>query len=156
MLNDPYPIRIRPAKKSDVAFIQALSGVFDPYGPYEEILPKWFLSGIALTLLAVVNEEPAGYIMLGRNEGRHERPIVVELLAIAVTPTHYHRGVGERLMRAIIRIAEDAGVDIMILHTGVHNLHAQALFKKHGFSPMGVKKKFYEGGQSALMMQKKF
>ena len=138
MVNNPYPITVRPAQKTDVDFIRALSGIFDPYGSYEEILPQWFLSGIALTLLALVNAEPAGYIMLGMNEGQHEPLSVAELLAIAVTPAHCHCGVGDRLMRAVIRMAEDAGVNIMILHTGVHNLHAQALFEKHGFSPMGV------------------
>lgn len=150
-----YAIAIRPAEKRDLAFIRALSGeVFDQYGPYEEMLSQWFLSGVARTLVAVVNEKPVGYVMLSVERGRHALLRVAELLAIAVEPHHCHCGVGNCLMRALVGMAEESGVDIIILHTDIHNLAAQALFENNGFSPVGVKKKFYEEGQSALMMRK--
>ncbi len=148
------PIKIRPAQTQDTPFIQALSGVFDPYGPYKEMLPQWFLSGVARTLVAVINDKPAGYVMLGLNQKRRDSLREAELLAIAVAPQHCHCGVGHCLMQAVISMAEESGVDIMILHTGIHNLHAQALFEKHGFSPLGIKNGFYQEGQSALMMHK--
>ena len=152
-MKQPFPIKISAAERSDAAFIRILSReVFGRYGPYEEMLPHWFLSGIARTLVAVVNNELAGYVMLGME--RHASFRVTELLAIAVVPHHCHCGVGDRLMRAVIKTAEESGVDMMILHTGTHNLPAQSLFKKHGFMPEGVTERFYEGGQSALMMRK--
>ena len=40
-------IVVRPAEVSDAEFIQNLSRkAFRQYGPYEELLPAWFLSGI--------------------------------------------------------------------------------------------------------------
>ena len=141
--------------QNDAAFIAALSGeVFDRYGPYEELLPQWLLSGFAQTLVAELDHEPIGYAMLGMNEKWGESIKIAELLAIAVKPSHCHCGVGERLMQRLIRMAETLKVKILILHTGVHNLHAQKLFKKHGFSPVGIKDNFYQEGQRALMMEK--
>ena len=154
-MKKPFPIKIRRAKKCDAVFVRTLSReVFEQYGPYEEILPQWFLSGITRTLVAVVNEKRVGYVMLGINRGRHVSFTVAELLAIAVAPAHCRCGVGDRLMRKLMGMAEESKVDILILHTGIHNHQAQSLFKKHGFLPVGVKEKFYEGGQSALMMRK--
>jgi ribosomal-protein-alanine N-acetyltransferase len=150
-------IEIRPAKRSDVAFIATLSGeVFDQYGPYEVLLPQWFLSGATQTLVAVIDDQPVGYVMLSANRWPHHSFSIAELMAIAVEPHHCHCGVGNRLMGKILRLAEDSDVDILILHTGLHNRHAQALFEKHGFTPVGVKDRFYQEGQSALMMQKEF
>jgi ribosomal protein S18 acetylase RimI-like enzyme len=152
-----YAINIRPAKQSDAAFIASLSGeVFDQYGPYEVLLPQWFRSGAAQTLVAAMNDQPVGYVMLSADRWPHHYFSIAELLAIAVDPRHCHCGVGNRLMGNILRMAEDSDVDILILHTGLHNRHAQTLFEKHGFTPMGVKARFYQKGQSALMMQKEF
>jgi len=149
-------IEIRPAIHDDVAFIATLSGeAFDRYGPYEELLPQWFFSGFARTLVAVKNEKPVGFIMLGMARGRHDSLRIAELLAIAIDPHHCRCGVGGRLMREFIRMAEELRVEILILHTGFHNLRAQALFEKHGFLPVGIKDSFYQEGQRALMMEKK-
>ena len=148
-------VRIRPAQERDLEFIRTLSAeVFSRYGPYETILPQWFLSGMARTLVAVWDDAPVGYAMLSTGRWRHHSLSVAELLAIAVTPGYCRCGVGNRLMEKIVRIAETSEVDILILHTGIHNQHAQALFKKHGFSPVGVKDGFYSEGQRALMMQR--
>ena len=136
-------------------FIRALSAlVFSRYGPYETILPQWFLSGMARTLVAVMNDAPIGYAMLSADRWQHHTFSIAELLAIAVHPQNCRCGVGTRLMEKVLQIAETSGIDILILHTGVHNRHAQALFKKHGFWSVGVKDGFYQGGQRAVMMQK--
>ncbi|MCG6878922.1 MAG: GNAT family N-acetyltransferase [Deltaproteobacteria bacterium] len=139
-----------------MAFIAALSGeVFYRYGPYEELLPQWFLSGFARTLVAELDDRPIGYVMLGMNKKWGNSVKIAELLAIAVDPHHCRCGVGEQLMRELIEMAETLKVEILILHTGVRNLHAQKLFRKHGFSPVGIKDSFYQEGQRALMMEKK-
>ncbi len=154
-MKPPQPVKIRSAGHHDAPFIAALSGeVFDQYGPYETVLPRWFLSGYAETLVALLDDRPVGFVMLGMNQGWEGSVRIAELLAIAVTPKHCHCGIGEQLMRAVLRLAETLGVEVLILHTGVLNLHAQTLFKRHGFTPVGIKDCFYEKGQSALMMKK--
>ena len=148
-------ITIRPAEVSDVEFIRTLSRkAFQQYGPYEELLPTWFLSGIGLTLLAFMGKRSVGYAMLGSIQEESASPRVAELLAIAVEPSARNHGVGHLLMRKVIMKAKELLAERLILHTAVDNLPSQALFRKHGLIPSGVKKGFYPEGQSALMMYK--
>jgi ribosomal protein S18 acetylase RimI-like enzyme len=138
-----------------VAFIHSLSRkAFRQYGPYEDLLPNWFLSGIGLVVLAVLGKRTAGYAMLERIEGKTALPRVSELLAIAVEPWARNHGVGDRLMQEIIREADLLLVERLILHTDVDNLPGQALFRKHGFTAYGIEQGFYPEGQDALIMEK--
>jgi len=148
-------IDIRPAEVSDALFIKTLSRkAFQQYGPYEDLLLNWFLSGIGAAFMALVGERVAGYVMLERTGGEAVSPRVSEVLAIAVEPWARNRGVGDRLMGEIIRKAEERFVERLVLHTAVDNLIGQALFRKHGFVVYGIEKGFYPEGQNALVMQR--
>ncbi|HEJ83915.1 MAG TPA: GNAT family N-acetyltransferase [Desulfobacteraceae bacterium] len=148
-------IAIRPAEVSDAEFIRDLSRkAFQQYGPYEALLPNWFLSGIGATMVAVLGRKIAGYAMLERIMGQAGSPRVSELLAIAVEPWGRNHGVGDRLLAETIRKARERHVERVVLHTAVDNLSGQALFRKHGFVACGIKTAFYPEGQDALVMEK--
>lgn len=148
-------VSVRSAELSDAAFIRDLSQkAFRQYGPYEELLPDWFLSGVGVAFVGIVKKRTAGYAMLGRIGFPAMRPRVSELLAIAVEPWAQKQGVGDRLMREIIHQARELFVERLVLHTAVDNLAGQAVFRKHGFVTAGVKPGFYPEGQTAVMMQK--
>ncbi len=148
-------ITIRQATALDVGYIRSLGKeVFQQYGPYEDLLPEWFASGLAVTLLASIEERTAGFAMFGHLEGVRYPHGMCELLAIAVEPTKWDLGIGGRLMTEVERRATALNVEKMILHTAVENLRGQSLFAKHGFIPLEVKKRFYPEGQDALMMCK--
>lgn len=148
-------IVVRPAETSDAAFIRDLSRkAFQQYGPYEDLLSSWFLSGIGATFVALLGKRVAGYVMLERIEGETASPRLSELLAIAVEPWARNHGVGDRLMGEIIRKAKERFVERLLLYTAVDNLPGQALFRKHGFVVYGIEKGFYPEGQDALSMQK--
>jgi ribosomal-protein-alanine N-acetyltransferase len=149
------PVAVRPAQASDTDFIRSLSReAFCRYGPYEDLLSNWFLSGIGLVLVALMGKRPAGFAMLERIGATVSSTRVSELLAIAVAPGAQRCGVGDRLMEAIMRRAEILMVDRLVLHTAVDNLPGQALFRKHGFLPQGIEARFYPEGQDALVMQR--
>jgi ribosomal protein S18 acetylase RimI-like enzyme len=148
-------ITIRYANTSDVDFIRRLSrNAFHEYGPYEEILPRWFTSGMTVTLVAVMSKEPVGFAMLGRHQHGWYSPPVSEMLAIAVDPGSRRLGIAELLMREIERRAGELQVNRLVLHTAAENEAGQQLFRKRGFIPSENKKAFYPGGQDALMMVK--
>jgi ribosomal-protein-alanine N-acetyltransferase len=148
-------VTIRPAEASDADFIRDLSErVFLQYGPYEEMLPRWLESGIAVTFLAIMNKKPVGFAMLSEPNYTWTFSPVCELLAIAVAPEKQRLHVAERLMKKMERTAREFKVGMLILHTHTKNTPAQNLFKKHGFIPINVKKKFYPNGQNARMMVK--
>ncbi len=144
---------IQTADRSDVGFIRSLSeAVFSQYGPYGSMLAEWFLSGLVVAQKAVMGKTPSGFVMLGiiTNDPFDRR--IAELVAVAVAPDCRRMGIGDRLMTAGLRMAEERLVEQVILHTGVDNLAAQALFEKHGFALSGRKERFYPNGQNALMM----
>ena len=54
-ISDERRFRIIPARSSDVNYIRNLSKkVFNQYGPYDDTLVGWFISGMAFTLLALI------------------------------------------------------------------------------------------------------
>ncbi|UCF83861.1 MAG: GNAT family N-acetyltransferase [Desulfobacteraceae bacterium] len=148
-------ITIEAAQGSDVEFIHCLSKkVFSVYGPYEDMLARWFDSDTTVTLLAFMEARPVGFAMLGRHQRERDSRQVAELLAIAVEPAKQKSGIGDSLIREIVKKGEELRIEIVVLHTALENMPAQRLFKKHGFTASEIKKGFYPQGQDALLMYK--
>jgi ribosomal-protein-alanine N-acetyltransferase len=148
-------IRIRPARASDVGFIRRLSKkLFARYGPYEDLLPEWFETGVTFTLLAIQGKRSIGMSMLSPPAPSRLFPNVSEVLAIGVEPGKRRLGAGDLLMKGLTVKAGELGVEKLFLHTASDNAPARRLFKKHGFVSSGVKRCFYPEGQDALMMYK--
>jgi ribosomal protein S18 acetylase RimI-like enzyme len=146
-------ITIRVAEESDMEFAHNLSKkAFSRYGPYEDILGRWFQSGTTETFLAIMEKRPLGFVMLGRYQSEWESCQIAELLAIAVEPEKRKKGVGDFLIQEVIRKSRDLGIETVVLYTALENVAAQRLFKKHGFTPSRIKERFYPRGQDALLM----
>jgi len=147
---------IRPAVLSDLNYVRALGKkAFEPYGSYEDILARWFLSGFAVTLMAVSGKAPEGFAMFGSFQDEPHFSHVFELLAIAVEPLKRRRGLGSLLLAEVERKAKEQKGERLLLHTAVENAPAQRLFTKHGFTTLEVKSKFYPRGQNAILMGKR-
>ena len=72
---------------------------------------------------------------------------------IAVHPDFRGRGYGERITRAMMEAALEIGIGWMTLEVRRGNSVAQSLYKKLGFSEVGVRKRYYEdNGEDALVM----
>jgi len=148
---------IREAKQSDKDFLTRLSGeVFSLYGPYGRTVPRWFESGLTLTLLSMVGDKRVGFVMIGALPGDREGETRAEVLAIAVAPGFQKRGIGKELLRCAEKRVEEWGEQRLFLHTAKENHLAQKLFLKSGYRPIALKKSFYPSGQDALMMVSEF
>lgn len=148
-------ISIRPATALDGSYIGALSKkVFQKYGPYEHILPRWFESGITFSFIAKMEGIPVGFAMLGQPCQNEDLYSLLELLAIAVDPGNRRLGIGDLLLKAAEKSAAEKDVEKIILHTAVRNFPGRTLFQKHGFVPLKIKKNFYPKGQDAVFMYK--
>ncbi len=149
-------LRITTARKIDIGFIRSLSRkVFRKYGAYDDMLSRWFVSGVALTILAKMGRRPVGYAMLGRSANKSISAHVFELLAIAVEPKMQRFGIGSLMMKDMERKARELQAEKLFLHTAVDNVYGRNFFRKHGFSAVETKINFYPEGQDALMMHKK-
>jgi ribosomal protein S18 acetylase RimI-like enzyme len=149
-------IVLRWAVSFDSFFIGSLSReVFSIYGPYEEILSRWFMfeKGIT-TILACRNNIRLGFAMLSEPCERYNLPDASELLGIAVAPEKQGKGIGRMLLSAIESVTPALGIKWLLLHTAVDNLPARRLYEKTGFKTLEIKKSFYPEGQDAVSMCK--
>ena len=146
---------LRPAEDSDREFITRLSQrVFSVYGPYEEIIPRWFEFEIKRTVIACAGGQRAGFAMIGDPFNTYDLYNASELLAIAVDPKRQRRGIGELLLRGVDKMALEYEIKRLFLHTATDNLAAQSLFTRMGYRPWAIKPSFYPKGQDALVMSK--
>ena len=75
------------------------------------------------------------------------------ITTIAVAPAHQRAGVASTLIIDGIRTLLLSGVTSLSLEVAANNEPAQALYRRFGFAPVGVRKNYYPvTGQDALVM----
>jgi ribosomal-protein-alanine N-acetyltransferase len=71
---------------------------------------------------------------------------------LAVHPAHRREGVGSRLLHALGREAVERGSTAWTLEVRASNEAAQELYRKFGFVPAGVRARYYESTEDAIVM----
>ena len=102
-----------------------------------------------ICLAAKVDETIAGYavLMISFDEGT--------ISNIAVGEAFRGQGIGEKLLRELIRRGNAKGAERFTLEVRVSNSKAISLYRKLGFESVGVRKGFYEKPrEDALIMWK--
>jgi [ribosomal protein S18]-alanine N-acetyltransferase len=75
------------------------------------------------------------------------------ITTLTVDPAWHHRGIGTVLLADLARAAPPLGVRHLTLEVRVGNDPAQALYRRFGFAPVGVRKNYYaETGEDAIIM----
>lgn len=78
-----------------------------------------------------------------------------ELGNVAVDDDHRGKGIGSKLIEAILQRADERGVKEIFLEVRKSNVRAQDLYKTFGFSEVGRRKNYYlEPLEDALVMKK--
>ena len=88
--------------------------------------------------VAITKNEVSGYI--GANNVLGE----VYINNIAVFYNYRGFGIGEALLAHLINVSKEENCDLVTLEVRVSNTPARKLYKKLGFSEVGVRKNFYE------------
>lgn len=71
---------------------------------------------------------------------------------IAVAPEFRRRGVARSLLHALARAAIDRNMASLTLEVRVGNEAAQGLYREFGFAPAGIRQRYYENSEDALVM----
>ena len=72
---------------------------------------------------------------------------------LSVHPDHQGQGIGTRLLAALVRDALDRGTRALTLEVRASNEAAQALYRRFGFAPAGIRKNYYaEVGEDAVIL----
>lgn len=77
-----------------------------------------------------------------------------DVQTLAVAPAAQGRGVGAILLRALMQEAEARGATGMLLEVRADNAPAVALYRRHGFERIAVRRAYYQpGGVDAWVMR---
>ncbi len=71
---------------------------------------------------------------------------------VAVHPDHRRGGIATQLLLALARAAIDRGCVAWTLEVRASSTGAQALYRSFGFGPAGVRAKYYENTEDAIVM----
>ncbi len=75
---------------------------------------------------------------------------------VAVSQNHRRRGFAKALIEHFINIAKEENLEFMTLEVRASNAPAIALYESFGFVQVGVRKKYYENREDALLLTKFF
>jgi ribosomal-protein-alanine N-acetyltransferase len=74
---------------------------------------------------------------------------------IGVRPDFQRRGIGRRLLEALLAQADRLGCRAVLLEVAVDNAPAQKLYAAYGFEPVGVRRGYYQPSNTdALVMRR--
>lgn len=76
----------------------------------------------------------------------------IHILNVAVHPGYRRQGIARRLMEEILVRARTEGVRTISLEVRRGNLPAVSLYHRLGFHQVGVRRRYYENGEDALLM----
>lgn len=117
---------------SEEMFIEEMSGKFSHY------------------CVAEVDGHAVGYMGMWCLSGEGH------ITNVAVGKTHRRCGYAKALISHFIEIAKAENLEFMTLEVRSSNTPAIALYKSFGFSEVGVRKKYYENVDDALLLTKFF
>jgi ribosomal-protein-alanine N-acetyltransferase len=127
--------------------------------PIEEVLyPRPWTIGVFTSELDLVKGGERYYIV-GNIEDRLVgyagilfTPDDAHITNIAVDPDWQRRGIATELLLELSWKARERGCQGMSLEVRVSNTAARALYARFGFAPAGVRRKYYENVEDALVM----
>jgi len=89
-------------------------------------------------LVALAGEEPVAY------GGLCDYPDEAWVQTMAVAPAHQGRGLGTRLLLALLAEADRRRQRVVSLEVRADNAPAQRLYAQHGFTRTGVRRAYYQ------------
>lgn len=81
-------------------------------------------------------------------------PVDAEITNIVTKKTERKRGIGKALLDRLIEMAREAKRDNISLEVNENNVPAGSLYEKAGFEIAGIRKKYYNGKDNAIIMTK--
>ena len=83
-------------------------------------------------------------------------PDDAQITNIVTKKTNRKNGIGSLLLDKLIEMAKETKRDNISLEVNENNIAAINLYKKYGFEELGIRKKYYNGKDNAIIMTKYF
>ena len=139
-------MHIRPATVADIPALASLDQQTNPHPWTAKQFQAAHQPPIRTLLIAERDQQIIGYIAWQHIQDE------IELHLIATAPSHRQQGIASQLMQQLIATAQQHHARI-ILEVRASNHIAQALYRKHQFTPIATRKNYY-GNEDAIIMEK--
>ena len=126
-------------------FKDKLNSEFDDFWTYS-ILEKECKNQNTIYIVAKQDDEIVGFagILKILNEAN--------IMNIVVKKDKRKLGIGKQLLSELIKISKEQKMESITLEVNEHNIPAIALYEKFGFKTVGIRKKYYNNIDSAILM----
>lgn len=136
-----------PMAREDLDRVVAIERQSFPTSWRREAYERELLNPSARYLVAKVGRGVVGY------GGMWVIAPEAHITTLAVAPEHRRRGIGERLLSALLEAAEDMGAARVTLEVRESNAAARALYHKYGFEAVAYMRGYYpDTGEDAVVM----
>jgi len=141
-------VRIEPMRVSDLVAVHAIElASFDSPWPADAYRSELETNRLAQYLVVYAADEIVAYA------GMWLMVDEAHIITFAVHPLWRRQRIGERLLLALLDLAQDAGAHEATLEVRLSNLGARRLYEKFGFRPVGLRPRYYsDNGEDALIM----
>jgi ribosomal-protein-alanine N-acetyltransferase len=134
-------LTFKPAKHEDMDTIHYLEQKAFGADAYDmEMIMDSFLESGDMTIIAFLDDEPAGYVMA---IGISEKSADIE--SICVSPDFQGKGIGKALLHVIEDTMRSHGFSESVLEVRVFNESALSMYRKEGYSITNRLENFYQG-----------
>jgi ribosomal-protein-alanine N-acetyltransferase len=119
----------------------------------KELLKCFLTSPDFVTLIAVLDGEPAGFITgsIFHSKGK----LAGHIFTLDVKRKFRRRGVGSTLLDALECVLAEKGVEVCYLEVRLDNVAAKRLYLKRGYKLLEVLEDYYGFGEPAVRLQKR-
>lgn len=148
-MNRPYILSIRAMCESDldVVMVIELLSFHSPW--HREHFQQEIIAPHSFPFVAELDGIIAGYVCL---MSLFEE---AQILNIAVAPEHRGMGVARMLMDYAVSVAQEKDAELLALEVRASNIAAITLYERCGFVRTGLRHKYYEGRDDAVLMEKR-
>ena len=80
-------------------------------------------------------------------------PTDVELMNIVIKKDKRNKGIGKKILDEIINLAKSTNLEYLTLEVNEKNVIACKLYKNAGFNVIGIRKKYYNNTDNAIIMK---
>lgn len=122
-----------------------LKNEFDDFWS-ENILKSEIINENTKYIVAKIDDEIVGFA------GVLFSPDVCEIMNIVVKKNKRRQGIGKELLSKLIEIAKKNNFEILTLEVNDKNISAKTLYESFGFENVGLRKKYYNNIDDAIIM----
>lgn len=148
-LHDTYGVRLEPMRRRHLKEILAIEN---------QVYPKPWTPGVFQSEIEGIKTGERYYVVARRAgvlvgyAGMLFAPDEAHVTNIAVDPAQQRGGVGRTLLCDLAWTARERSLTAMSLEVRVSNDPAKEMYRRFGFQPAGIRPKYYENTEDAIVM----